>query len=375
MGKEFRYRTVEDELRKRIERGDYPEGSMLGSTQELAAEFGVSIITINKAVRELVDLGFVERTPRKGTCVTNRDRWRGNGQSRRKSGLIGAIVFDSSSPYLWAKSIRGMESGLLDYGYNLVIGNDDGDTQKARNYIRELAEKGIEGFIFVPIGKASKEEYEEANRPLFEDMRAANIPFVCFHRFVETERSTSIGIENYLDSRRVMESFLSSGIRSPVCISHYYDSVIEERENGFRDALFAAGFERPDSRVLRIRPAGQTVADCDTLDIGSALRSAGEVDGIFALSADLLTKTICAVKADPRLSARPIKYAGFDFTERLFEDPRVVVLAEPPAFELGKLAAVHLVSLIRTASSLDARVSLHSRMHSKEGSAGLGLRS
>jgi LacI family transcriptional regulator len=365
MGKTFRYKTIEDEIRRRIETGIYPEASFLGSTEELAREFDASIITINKAVRELVGLGYIERTPRRGSCVTPRGQWNNGASQRRKSGLVGAIVFDSSSPYLWAKAIYGMESGLREHGYNLVIGNDDGSIKKARNYVKELSEKGIEGLIVVPIGMSSRKEYEEANKPLLEDMRTAGIPFVFFHRFVETENASSVVIENYLDSRRVVEILLAEGVRNPVCVSHYYDSVIEERENGFRDALLAAGFDRPETRILRVHPAGQTIAELDRVDIGTALHDAREVDGIFALSAALLTRTMEAVQSDARLSGRQIRYAGFDYTEQLFGDPQVVVLAEPPAFELGKVAADSLASLIKTGSSLNARISLRSRIHRK----------
>ena len=372
MSKVFMYRKIEEELRRRIEGGRYEEGAVLGSTEELAREFDTSAITINKALRELLEAGLVKRTPRRGSVVTPRDQWKRGPSGRLRTGLVAAIVFDSSSPHLWAHAIKGMEAGLQKAGYNLVIGNDEGDVQKARTYVKDLSEKGIEGFIIVPIGMPGKQDYEEANTELFRDIRSAGIPYVSFHRYLENENACSVVLENYLDAKKLMENFLKSGVRNPICVSHYHDSVVAERENGFRDSLLAAGFERPEGRIFRLHPSGQTAraSDSEIQEIREILSKAPDTDGVFAVSAELLLCVVEALRRDKDLAAKDLRFTGFDYDDLLFNDPRVVALVDPPAFELGELAAANLVSAIRSGKTVQARISLRSRMYRKDPASG-----
>ncbi|MGW3283940.1 GntR family transcriptional regulator [Streptomyces sp. NPDC001002] len=57
-GREFQ--RVSDELRVRMTDGTYVQGSFLPSQRDLAEEFGVSRDTVQRALRELVDEGWIE---------------------------------------------------------------------------------------------------------------------------------------------------------------------------------------------------------------------------------------------------------------------------------------------------------------------------
>lgn len=61
--------------RKLIERfADYPLESRLPSDRELATEFSVAFLTINRVMRELEAEGYIERRARKGTYLASRER-------------------------------------------------------------------------------------------------------------------------------------------------------------------------------------------------------------------------------------------------------------------------------------------------------------
>lgn len=53
------YRRIMREIRERISAGQYPPGSKLPSTRELAAEFGVSTVTVRSAISRLDEAGDV----------------------------------------------------------------------------------------------------------------------------------------------------------------------------------------------------------------------------------------------------------------------------------------------------------------------------
>ena len=58
-------------LRQRIENGDWRPGRQVPTLQELAAEFGVAVVTVRQALSILADEGLVWRRQGKGTFVAD----------------------------------------------------------------------------------------------------------------------------------------------------------------------------------------------------------------------------------------------------------------------------------------------------------------
>ena len=67
----FLYRQVADELRQRIRAGAYRRGSAIPSETALVAEFGVSAITVRRAVRELMFEGLLHGKQGLGVFVSD----------------------------------------------------------------------------------------------------------------------------------------------------------------------------------------------------------------------------------------------------------------------------------------------------------------
>lgn len=63
------FRTVKEDLRKRMLDGVWPPGTLLPNELDLAAEFGCARATVNRAMRELAEEGLVERKRKAGTRV------------------------------------------------------------------------------------------------------------------------------------------------------------------------------------------------------------------------------------------------------------------------------------------------------------------
>ena len=67
-----KYAQVVAEIRRRIERGSYPPGSLLPSEHQLVAEFGVSRPTIVRSLSELRQDGWIDTQQGKGSFVRGR---------------------------------------------------------------------------------------------------------------------------------------------------------------------------------------------------------------------------------------------------------------------------------------------------------------
>lgn len=69
MGERVTFREVAAEILRRITAGPWGPGTLLPGEVELAEEFGCSRATVNRAMREISDLGLVERRRKAGTRV------------------------------------------------------------------------------------------------------------------------------------------------------------------------------------------------------------------------------------------------------------------------------------------------------------------
>ena len=67
--KKVLYKQIVKELEKRIIAGIYQKGELLPSEKELIESFGVSRITIRKALSILADMGFIQTVQGKGSEV------------------------------------------------------------------------------------------------------------------------------------------------------------------------------------------------------------------------------------------------------------------------------------------------------------------
>ncbi|MEZ8142409.1 histidine utilization repressor [Enterovibrio norvegicus FF-33] len=64
-----RFKQIQEYLQKKIESREWTVGTRVPTEAELCEQFSVSRMTVNKAVRDLVNEGWLERTPRLGTFV------------------------------------------------------------------------------------------------------------------------------------------------------------------------------------------------------------------------------------------------------------------------------------------------------------------
>lgn len=67
-----KYAGICDSLIQRINNGTYPPGKMIPTERELTDEFGVTRMTIRRAIDEMINDGFLYRKPGSGAFVTER---------------------------------------------------------------------------------------------------------------------------------------------------------------------------------------------------------------------------------------------------------------------------------------------------------------
>lgn len=104
------YRGVKETLLQRIRTHRWPPGSLLPGEIELAGEFGVARGTVNRALKELTDEGFLERRRKGGTRV----RQAPLRAARFAIQLVRAAIEDTGASYSYELLQRREEEGPKD---------------------------------------------------------------------------------------------------------------------------------------------------------------------------------------------------------------------------------------------------------------------
>jgi len=97
-----KYAQVVAEIKARIERGDYPPGSLLPSEHQLVAEFGVSRPTIVKSLSALRQDGWIDTQQGKGSFVRGRPALDGAERSRPGADILQVPEADLSGELVQA---------------------------------------------------------------------------------------------------------------------------------------------------------------------------------------------------------------------------------------------------------------------------------
>ena len=72
MRKNAKYKTIETYIRDRIQSGELNPGDRIETEKQLGEKFNIGHITINKALNNLANQGYITRTPGRGSFVSNK---------------------------------------------------------------------------------------------------------------------------------------------------------------------------------------------------------------------------------------------------------------------------------------------------------------
>lgn len=117
MPHETTFRDVIAAITQRITKGPWGPGTLLPGEVELAAEFGVSRTTMNRALREVADMGLVERKRKSGTRV----RMAPLRAARFEMPLVRAEIETSGADYAYRLIARDISAAPTDIAAKLAL--------------------------------------------------------------------------------------------------------------------------------------------------------------------------------------------------------------------------------------------------------------
>src|SRR5437867_2402034 len=173
-----KYSQVYSALRRDIESGRWREETKLPSEVDLVRQFGVSRITVTRAVRELQAAGLVQRVAGSGTFVK---------RSRTTLGQsFGLLIPDLGETEIFEPICQGMMASPLARDHALVWGSltnaAASKEERAGQLCRQYIERRVSGVFFAPLELCAGKD--AVNRTIADALDAAGIPLVLLDRTV-----------------------------------------------------------------------------------------------------------------------------------------------------------------------------------------------
>lgn len=160
-----RYRQVYIALRQQLEERLLSPGARIPPDRELVERFGVSRLTIAKAISRLAEEGYLERRPGSGTYVTDWARRR-----EAATALHIAILVPFAHDDFVTSLIKAVSDSLYEYEATLHFFDSDGDPKKEAQYLARLVKQPAEALIAFPISLRENQDlyraYQASGRPL-----------------------------------------------------------------------------------------------------------------------------------------------------------------------------------------------------------------
>lgn len=266
-----------------------------------------------------------------------------------KSFFVGLIVADIANPF-YSKIAKNIETVLLTKGYNLMVCSTDENVEKEMKLVDMMInQQGVDGLIIASSCN---------NAEFYQSPRFAKTPIVFIDRVIPLHKANYVVIDNFGGSAEVVNKLIDDGARNIACLSitPSYISTIEDRLNGYKDALQKHNIPVDKNLILNINFENiyRDVLN-GLLDLAA---KKVKLDAIYSLNNHLATAALKAIKENKELKQfyDKTKHACFDDVDLFDLIDKPVLSVSQPIEMIGQNASSLILDVI------DGKLSNHSNI-------------
>jgi LacI family transcriptional regulator len=221
------------------------KGTKRISIHDLAAELGLSISTISRALNNAADVS--DATKAQVWELAEKLNYQPNNLAASlrsgRSNMLGVIVPHINGAFFPAV-VHGIERLASTAGFNVMICQSSEEVAREKKHINALLKAQVDGVLV----SMSSTTHEYAH---FEQVRRKDIPLVFFDRIPELPNVCGIVVDDYRGAYQLTEHLLAQGCRR---IAHLagpqHLNITHNRHQGYRDALLAHGLPYDKQLVI-----------------------------------------------------------------------------------------------------------------------------
>jgi GntR family transcriptional regulator of arabinose operon len=324
-----KYTQVLGSLRREIHAGRWKVGDRLPSEAELVARFGVSRITVGRAVRELQMAGLVERRAGSGTYVK---------AATPAGGLsFGLLIPDLGETEIFEPICQGMMASPLARQHALLWGSLNGGgaskDERAWQLCRQYIERRVSGVFFAPLELTDRKD--DVNRRIAQALDEQRMAVVLLDRTVlpypQRGHHDLVGIDNRRAGYVIADHLLRQGARRVAFVAlPHAAGTVDAREAGYREALHAWQAPVDAARSRRMDPANTAEVD--------VFMKATRPDAIVCANDRTAGRLMHALLRLGYAIPRDVRLAGIDDVEYASLLPVPLTTLRQPTRQIGDVA-------------------------------------
>lgn len=232
MGAVPKYRHVMDYLSEQISNGSLSPGDKLENEDVYARRFGVSGITVRRALNELVAKGDINRVKGKGSFVSD-----ASGKSENLLFGLMMSVPQKQDDSFYTKVMMGVHNAILSKGDYLLVEFCDWDGSNESNAAQRLLKQNVNGLLVLPSDPAR-------NKGFYGSLKSQNVPYVMIDRYDFADPCNYAGADNFNGAVTAARALMSNGHAGIRFVGDNFKlSSEQERFAGYLYAMKNAGLE------------------------------------------------------------------------------------------------------------------------------------
>lgn len=344
------YQQIYQRLLSSIEAGEYSDGRRLPTEKELARQYYVSRITVQKAMRTLAEKGKVVRIPGRGSFAAGTLPAKQSIEMKphRRVGL----VMGGYSATFGLKVLDGALSMAEDSMIDLIVKDTCNDQAKEEKMVRSLLNGACDGIIIQPV-----------NGELYSDtvLRAvlSGFPIVMLDRNMAGINAPFVGVNNEKLAYQVVEKLIALHHEKIALLvtRNSHSSTLKERINGYMQAHIDHHMPvNPEYMLLNLRNQaadenGEVNMERLIELVRCFLQAHPEVTAIFG------TEYIVSHAAHAALKQmhmeKKVAIVSFDCDSATGEDAQLAHVLQPQ-YEMGE-CAVNIMAQLLNKKKLEKR--------------------
>lgn len=330
------YLQIVDDIKSKIAAKELKADDQLGSHAGLAAIYGVSLITVKKALTTLIHEGVVFSRVGKGTYVA-RPSLVSHVDAHP---TIGLVLRDISSPF-FSRVMHSVEDAAYKLGYQVLLSNSSGKAEKEEAQIAQFQKFGVKGMIIASMS------HKYHATPTIRRLLRERFPFVMVSYLADEDVPFS-GSDHELGGYMATEYLIKLGYERIGYINGERGNMVGDlRLRGYEKALKAHG-RRVDRRVIfHLRRRGEWHDYQSGYEIGKRFRKMEVKPDAFFVYNDLSALGFEeAILAQGLRVPDDVALVGFDDIERGEYAAVPLTTVRQPTDSIGKQAVELLQNLM-----------------------------
>ncbi len=217
-----KYKVLLDLLTRDLLPRHRKTGSRLPSEQGLAAQYGISVGTVRRAMAELVSRGLLVKKQGHGTFIPH--------GRRAQSFTLGLVLTDIRNPF-FSELARGIQEESSTLGYSVMYYNTDDSLAREAEAVDMLIARRVDGVILVPL-------LEAGEHGILQRLRDEQTPYLYLDRRPAAPRGDFVGTDSAAGVRAAVVYLRSLGHIRIGCISAQPHTVnLSDRVAAYREMM------------------------------------------------------------------------------------------------------------------------------------------